>query len=329
MNVLEDLCKASGVSGNEDEVRNYLRGLCSYYNPTVDVMGNLLVSTGGKGKKILFAAHMDEVGLIISEIEDSGFLRFKTVGGIDTGVLIGKKVFIGAKKTVGIIGIRAVHLQGKNDEMNEESLYIDIGAENKEDAESVVSLGDYACFEHVFKKFGDNLLAAKALDNRAGCAIMAELLKRDGAYNLCFAFTAQEETGCRGAAAAADYFEPDLAVIIETTICADTYPTESHKTPTSVGKGPVITFLDRTSVPDRDVMNSLIEMANMQNIPWQFKKTNMGGTDAGSVSRALDGIPTAVVALPCRNLHSPVTVISMNDFMNLFRLLDLWIKDLG
>ena len=328
--MLEQLCAASGVSGGEDEIRELIFDKCSYYSPMVDVMGNLLVSSKGKGKKILLAAHMDEVGLIISAIEDNGFLRFKTVGGIDIGTLIGKKVFIGKKKIPGIIGIKAIHLQKKDEEApKEEDLYIDIGSDGREDAEKIVSLGDYVTFEPVFAHFGDNLLAAKALDDRAGCAILLEMLKRNGNKNLCLAFTAQEEVGCRGAQAAGEYFRPDIAIVVETTICNDSYPAKPHETPTKVGRGPVITFMDGSSVVDRQVMDSITDVAGMHKIPWQFKKTNLGGTDAGALSKAVEGIPTAIIAIPCRNLHSPATVISMDDYNNAVKLIDFWIKDIG
>ncbi len=328
--MLDKLCSAAGVSGGEDEVRDLILHDTKYHKPIVDIMGNVLVKTDGKGLKILLSAHMDEVGLIISGIEDNGFLRFKIVGGIDTGVIIGKKIYIGKKKTPGIIGIKAVHLQKKEEtELKEKDLYIDIGAESCEEAESIIELGDYCTFEPVFKEFGDGLLLAKALDDRAGCAIMCELLRRNGNRNLCLAFTAQEEVGCRGAESAAEYFKPDIAVIIETTICQDAYPAQRYQSPTYIGKGPVLTFMDRSSVPDRALMESIIEMADMHKIPWQYKKTNMGGTDAGVISRAAIGIPTAIVALPCRNLHSPSTVISLDDYANMIKLLDLWIKDVG
>lgn len=328
--MLEKLCAASGVSGGEGEVRELIVETCKYYEPTVDVMGNVLVSSKGKGKKILLAAHMDEVGLIVSAIEDNGFLRFKTVGGIDTGVLIGKKVFVGKKKIPGIIGIKAIHLQKKDEEAPKaDELYIDIGADGKEEVESIISLGDYITFEPVFTHFGDSLLAAKALDDRAGCAILLEMLKRNGNKNLCLAFTAQEEVGCRGARAAAEFFRPDIAIVVETTICNDAYPSKPHETPTKVGNGPVVTFMDGSAAVDREVMNSICEVADMHKIPWQFKKTNLGGTDAGALSKAVEGIPTAIVAIPCRNLHSPATVISVEDYNNAVKLIDMWIKDIG
>ena len=328
--MLEMLCAASGVSGNEDEVRNLISDKCSYYQPMVDTMGNLLVSTKGKGKKILLAAHMDEVGLIISGIEDNGFLRFKPVGGIDTGVLIGKKVFVGDKKIPGIIGIKAIHLQKKDEEAPKaEDLYIDIGADGREDAENVINLGDYVTFEPVFVNFGDNLVAAKALDDRAGCAILLEMLKRNGNKNLCLVFTAQEEVGCRGGLAAGEYFRPDIAIVVETTFSNDAHPSDPMESPTKIGNGPVLAFMDGRSVIDRQIIDSLIEVADMHKIPWQFKKTNLGGTDAGALSKAANGIPTAVIAISCRNLHSPASVMSMDDYNNALKLIDLWIKDIG
>ncbi len=330
MDMLKDLCAASGVSGGEDEIREVIKNKLAGFDTYVDAMGNLLTESGGRGKRIMFAAHMDEVGLIISGIDDNGFLRFKTVGGINTAVLTGKKVYIGENKVPGIIGFRAVHLQEKDErdrELLDKNLYIDIGATTREEAEVAVNLGDYAVFDFRFMEFGDRLFCAKALDDRAGCAIMLDILGKHKSKNLCMAFTAQEETGTRGAQAAAEYFKPDIAVVIETTICADTFPVPAHMSATFLGAGPVVTFMDRTSTPDREVMDSIIETAKKHNIPWQFKRTTMGGTDAGVISRAAEGVPTAIIALPCRNLHSPSTVISLDDYENTAKLLGKWLDE--
>ncbi|MBR5218924.1 MAG: M42 family metallopeptidase [Clostridia bacterium] len=329
MKLLRELCAASGVSGAEAEIRNLIASKTAEFDRYVDSMGNLIVSTGGRGEKIMLAAHMDEVGLLISKIDDNGFLRFKTVGGIDAAVLAGKKVFIGPDKVVGIIGIRAVHLQKKEEResgVELKELYIDIGALSKEEAESAVKVGDYASFEPHFTEFGDRLVTAKALDDRAGCAIVIELLKRCRHKNICAVFTTQEEVGLRGAGVAAERVAPDMAVVVESTICTDLYPTEDYSAVTYLGKGPVIPFADGSATPDRSVMSSIILTAKNKNIPWQYKKTTAGGTDAGSISRSVNGIPTAVVALPCRNLHSPMTVISRDDYENMLKLLEEWLK---
>ena len=326
--LLKKLTSLPGVSGCEDSVRKFIASHFDKENTHIDCMGNLLVGSRGEGKKIMLAAHMDEVGLIISEICDNGFLKFKTVGGVSAEVLTGKRVLIGDTPVPGIIGVRAVHLQKKEERetpLLEKQLYIDIGAENKEEAQKMVSLGECAVFDTPFTPFGSNLVCAKALDDRAGCAIMLEIAKMQSDKNLCFAFTTQEEVGCRGARAAAEYLKPDIALIIESTICTDFHKTKPHQEITTMGQGPVITFYDRAAIPDRGVMDSLVNAAKEHGIPWQYKRTTMGGTDAGAISRSGEGIPTAVIALPCRNLHSPSTVISLDDYENAIKLIKEWV----
>ncbi len=329
--LLKELCGASGVSGDEWEIRDVIASHLKGCEVVVDAMGNLLATRrGGKGRKILLAAHMDEVGLIISGIDDNGFLRFKTIGGINTDVLLGKKVYIGQKKVPGIVGICAVHLQSKTqraEAVEEKDMYIDIGALSREEAESAVSLGDTAVFPPHFEEFGDNLIDARAIDDRAGCAVLINLLKKQyDDIHLCCAFTAQEEVGTRGAQAAAEYFRPDLAVVVESTFCSDIFPTDYTGHITTLGKGPALTFMDRTATPDKALVSSLSLTAKLHKIPWQYKRTAGGGTDAGVISRAVEGVPTAILALPCRNLHSPSCVISKDDYENLEKLLDVWLK---
>lgn len=328
--LLKELCAASGVSGDETEIRNLIASHIKDCDMHVDAMGNLLATRPGKGLKIMFAAHMDEVGLIISGIEENGFLRFKTVGGINSDVMLGKKVYIGRHKVPGIIGVRAVHLQSKSQRegvIDEEDMYIDIGAIDKQDAEQIVNLGDTAVFPPHFHEFGDNLIDARAIDDRAGCAVLIKLLQnRYENVQVCCAFTAQEEVGTRGAQAAAEYFKPDIAIVVESTFCSDIFPTEAHSQVTKLGAGPAITFMDRVATPDKMIISSLTLTAKTHNIPWQYKRTAGGGTDAGVISRAVEGIPTAIVALPCRNLHSPCCVIAKDDYNDMWRLLDAWLK---
>ncbi|MBQ7037403.1 MAG: M20/M25/M40 family metallo-hydrolase [Clostridia bacterium] len=328
--LLKDLCERSGVSGDEKEIRDFIKSQISGCACLEDTMGNLLVSKGGKGKRILLAAHMDEVGLMISGIEDNGFLRFKTVGGINSDVLLGKKVYIGKDKVSGIIGVCAVHLQSKaqrEETIKEENMYIDIGALDREEAEKVVMLGDTAVFPPHYEEFGDGLIDAKAIDDRAGCAVILRLLKNTyPGIELVCAFTAQEEVGTRGAQAAAEYFRPDYAVVVESTFCSDIFPTEPHLHVTTLGKGPAVTFMDRVATPDRALISSITLAAKENDIPWQQKRTAGGGTDAGVIMRAVEGIPTAILALPCRNLHSPSLVIAKDDYESLYRLLDVWLR---
>ncbi len=328
--LLKELCTRAGVSGDEYEIRDFIKSSLRDCDCHEDTMGNLLVSRGGKGKKILLAAHMDEVGLIISSIEDNGFLRFKTVGGINTDVLLGKKVYIGKEKVPGIVGACAVHLQSKTqreEAVKEENMYIDIGAIDREDAEAAVTLGDTAVFSPYYEEFGDGLICARAIDDRAGCAVLMRLLQnRYEGIELVCAFTAQEEVGTRGAQAAAEFFRPDFAVVVESTFCSDIFPTDPALHVTTLGAGPAVTFMDRVATPDRMLVSSLTLTAKTHEIPWQHKRTCGGGTDAGVISRAVEGIPTAILALPCRNLHSPSCVIAKDDYENLYRLLDTWLK---
>lgn len=332
--LLTELCTAAGVSGDEGEIRDLIKSSLRDCETHTDAMGNLLARRkNASGKRILFAAHMDEVGLIISAIEDNGFLRFKTVGGINTDVLAGKKVYVGKTKAAGIIGIKALHLQNKSQRegaIAEEELYIDIGACDKKEAEAIVSLGDTASFSPNFYTFGDGLIASKAIDDRAGCAVLIRALhKTYPGIDLCCAFTAQEEVGTRGAQAAAEFFRPELAVVVESTFCSDIFPTEPGDHVTTLGKGPAITFMDRVATPDKALISSLTLAAKTHGIPWQKKRTTGGGTDAGVISRAVEGIPTAIIALPCRNLHSPSCVIAEIDYENMWNLLDTWLQEVA
>ncbi len=329
MMLLKNLCDASGVSGHEEEVRALIAASLPDCETHVDIMGNLLCEKRGNGPKILFAAHMDEVGLLISGVDENGFLQFKIVGGINTDVLLGKKVYIGEKKIPGIVGVCAVHLQKKEARKSAvlpEDMYIDIGAANREEALSVVSLGDFAVFPPNFTQFGDNLVEAKAIDDRAGCALMIRLLHEKYDAHICCAFTAQEEVGTRGAQAAAEFFRPEYAVILESTFCSDIFPTEPQDFVTTLGKGIALPFMDRTSTPDKYLVSSLVLTAQTHNIPYQRKRSGRGGTDAGVISRAVEGIPTAILALPCRNLHSPSSVLCLDDYENTWKLLDAWLR---
>ena len=206
LNTLKELCLLNGVSGDEDEVRRYLvsrvKSRATHFH--ADAIGNLIVFKKGKkstGNRLMLAAHMDEVGIIATRITEDGFLKFDFVGGVDRRVAIGKPVVIGEKKVPGVIGLKAVHLVSREERKKApktESLYIDIGAKDKESAEQLVELGDYGAFVCQPEEFGDGLFKARAIDDRVGCAIMLKLLEEDLPLDVTFAFTAQEEVGTRG-----------------------------------------------------------------------------------------------------------------------------------
>lgn len=319
--LLKELCELHGVSGDEGRIRERLIQEIKPYADriTVDRMGNMIAYKAGTSaeKKVLLCAHMDEVGLIISSITESGYLKFKTVGGIDARVLVGKRVAVGPERLAGVISLKAIHLQTKEERtaaVKEKMLYIDISAKDKADAERAVSLGDYAAFDTQFSEFGEGLYKAKALDDRCGCAILADLIKEPCAYDTYFCFTVQEEVGCRGAQIVANRIGADLALILEATTCGDVSGAPEHLAVTTIGGGAAFSTLDRGSYSDPALTKKLYAMAQEAGVSVQYKRTTMGGNDARAVQTAVGGCRTCAVSVPCRYLHSPVSVIAKADY---------------
>lgn len=328
--LLKELCNFCAPSGCEDEVRDFILKNITADEVTVDIMGNIIAHKKGSGKKIMVAAHMDEVGFIVSGFTDEGFVKFKTVGGIMTTVLVSKRVILGKNKINGIISAKAVHLQKREERekmlpMNE--LYIDIGAKDKTEAESKLSLGDYGTFAGEYTEFGDGCVKSKALDDRVGCAAMLELMKHDYKNDMYFVFTVQEEMG-GGAVIAANRIKPDIALVLEGTTCSDVYGTKPHQTVNILGNGVSMTAMDSSAVSDKELFGMIKTVAERENIPLQFKRTRNGGTDAGDIQRSGAGVKTAVLAVPCRYIHSPVSVISKKDYESMKRLALAVLKEL-
>lgn len=304
-------------SGFEDEMRRLILEKTEGMERVVDNMGNVIVHKAGKGKRVLISAHMDEVGFIISKITDSGALRFKTVGGIETTVMAGKRVIIGKNHIKGIIGSKAVHLQSASERdamLKVTDLIIDIGAKDKAAAEKLVKVGDYGTFDGECVEFGDNLVKSRGLDDKVGCAVLLELLKEDTSLDLYASFTVQEEVGLRGSMIAANRVKPEAALIFEGTTCSDVFPTPEHMTVTKLHGGAALTAMDRAAIPDRELFELIVKCAEDEGIPYQIKRTTMGGTDAGSIQRSGSGVRTAVISTPCRYIHSPISVMCKNDF---------------
>ena len=315
--LLMEMLKTNSPSGCEDEMRELILKEVADMEHFVDSMGNVIVHKPGCGKRVLISAHMDEVGFIVSKITESGGIKFKTVGGIETTVLLGKKVVIGKDKVPGITGIKAIHLQsgGERDNMaSVNDIVIDIGAKDKASAEKKVKVGDYGTFESEAVEFGENLLKCKGLDDKVGCAALLELLKVETDLDLYAAFTTQEEVGCRGSIIAANYVKPDYTIVFEGTTCSDVFPTPDEKTVTRLGGGCALTAMDRAAVADRQMLELAKKAAAENNIPYQIKRTTMGGTDAGSIQRSGHGVKTVVISTPCRYIHSPVCVMNKSDF---------------
>ncbi len=334
---LFELCRLSGISGDEDRVREYIREKAAPYADSMrtDALGNLIVFKKGAkstGNKLLIAAHMDEVGLIVTRITDDGFLKFDFVGGVDRRVAIGKPVVVGENNIPGIIGLKAIHLV-KRDEMRKtpktDALYIDIGAKNKEEALKLVQPGTYGCFVGDPEEFGDGLLKAKAIDDRVGCAIMLSLLKKDLPMDVTFAFTVQEEVGTRGAFGAAFSVTPEIGLVLETTTAANLPDVEPHRQVCAPGKGPVISYMDGATIYDRPLFEKLRDLAEANDIPWQTKEYIAGGNDARTIQRTKSGVRVAAMSAAVRYLHAPTSVGSMADFENMERLVMLFLNDLA
>lgn len=321
--LVKELVSLGAPSGFEDAVREFIKENAVADEIYTDSIGNLICHKKGKGKKIMVTAHMDEVGLIITEITDSGFLKFATLGGIETVVLCSKKVLIGNNKIPGIISAKAIHLQN-GDEVTSplkiKDLCIDIGAEDKESAKKIVNLGDYAVFDGEYTEFGNKLVKSKALDDRVGCAILLELMKENYENDIYFVFSVQEEVGLRGATVASYNIKPDLALVIEGTTCSDVYGSKPHNQVTNLGGGAVMTAMDRAAISDKDYYDFIMKTAEDKNIKLQIKRTGMGGTDAGAIQRSCGGVKTAVLAIPCRYIHSPVSVMNPDDGESVYML---------
>jgi len=337
LELVKKLCMLDGVSSFEDQGRYYIKKRVAPYADEIyeDVMGNLIVHKKGGIKpveRIMFAAHMDEVGLIIKSITDEGYLRFGTVGGIDTRVSIGKRVLIGEKHVPGVIGIKAVHLVGKEERKSVPKItdmYIDIGAKDKEDAQKVIEIGDYAIFDSDPVEFGDGFLKARAIDDRIGCAVMIRLIEQGPDIDAWYAFTVQEEVGTRGSGPAAFAVGPGIAIILEGTTAGDMPGTEPHRKVCSPGKGAVLPFMDNSAIYDRGVHSLLVKVAEDNGIMWQNKEYVSGGTDAGTVQRTLAGVKVGAISAAVRYIHSPSCVASIKDFEAIYNLASEFLKACG
>ena len=334
IDTLKTLCALPGVSSHEDAVREYIRQEIAPYARSirVDAIGNLIAEKKGErpGKhSLMLAAHMDEVGLMVHTITDDGYLKFSTVGGIDRRVLIGKRVLVGPKAVAGVIGLKAYHLTSAEEEKKVPKLkdfYIDIGAKDAEDAKAWVRPGDVAVFDSDVLTFGNGFLKAKAIDDRIGCAVMVELMKKDLPMDCTFVFTVQEEVGTRGAFGAAFSVKPDIALVLEGTTAADLPTTPARQRVCVPGKGPVVPYMDGGTVYDRELFRLLRSLAKEHGIPWQTKEYVSGGTDAGAIQRSREGVRVAAISAAVRYLHTPSSVAALEDFDNILMLAELFIS---
>lgn len=316
---LKKLCLLNGASGDEGAVREYIRSRINADEVSVDALGNLIVFKKGKKTpkhKIMFAAHMDEVGFMVTNIDDNGFLSFGEVGGINPAVVLGRAVRLESGAN-GVVGIKAVHQQSKDErsKMPEfREMYIDIGAVSREEAEKLAPLGSYAYFNSDFFEFGSGFIKGKAIDDRAGCLVMMDMINGAPEYDAWYAFTVQEEIGTRGAAAASFTVNPDIAFVLETTTACDIQGVTGGKRVCELGHGAVVSYMDNGTVYDRGLYDLAVRTAHDNNIPVQTKTLIAGGNDSRAIHISHGGVRTCAISVPCRYLHSPSCVIKNDDF---------------
>lgn len=314
MDILKKLVSVHGASGCESEAVKAIESEIKAYADEiyVDTLGNLIAHKKGNGKKIMFAAHADEIGIVVTYIEKNGFLRFSNVGGLYTKELLGRRVIF-KDGTVGVI-----YTEKDNKAMQMSKMYIDIGAESDEEAKKAVSVGDTAVFEGAYHRNGDKIIS-KALDNRAGCYVLIEAMKRVKSDNdLYFVFTSQEEVGLRGARCAAFSVEPDYAIAVDVTDTGDT--PEGEKSAVKLGNGACIKVMDRSVICDSEIRSKLIELAKSEEIPYQLEIMTDGGTDAGVIHLTRDGVKTGGISIPTRYIHSPSEMADVKDIEACIRL---------
>ena len=332
LELLKHLSLTFGPTGSEeyvaDEIVRQLEG--TDVEIIRDRMSNVFAIKRANAhpvQTVMLSAHMDEVGFIIKDIDGEGYIRFSCLGGIDSRVLCGRKVTFRGKDgdVSGVIASKAIHHQSAEERKNAtkaSDMYVDIGATSREDAESVLSKGDSGTFDSEFVIFGENdgYAKCKALDDRLGCVVMIEILRKLKAENvelpfdLVCAFTVREEIGISGATAAAHRFRPDYAIILETTAIADLPDVPKNSRVAEVGSGGVVSLMDRSTIYNRDFVDAAMKIAEENGIPAQIKRYVSGGNDAGHIHKTADGTRCLAISAPTRYLHSASCVISIKDF---------------
>jgi len=332
--LLEKLSNAPGVSGFEDEIRKIITDELKDHVDEIeaDSMGNIIAVKKGRenGKKIMLAAHMDEIGLMVRFIDKKGFVKFSKMGGINDQMLLNQEVIIHSKKgkILGVIGAKPPHRMKpaeKKKVLEYENMFIDIGASSREEAEELISIGDPVTIKHEFSNLRGNLVTGKAFDNRVGCYVLVEAMKRAKTNATIYGVgTVQEEVGLKGAKTSAFKINPDMAIALDVTISGDHPGIKFEDAPAKINKGPAIILTDasgRGIITHPMVKKLLIEAASEEEIPYQLEVSEGGTTDATAIHLTREGIPTGVLSVPTRYIHTPVEVASLEDIENTIKLL--------
>ncbi len=330
---LEKLCNVHGVTGREEQVASLMEKLLKTCTDEVkqDKLGNVIAIKKGKknAPKVMLAAHMDEIGLLVKTISKEGFLQFTKVGGIDDRILLAQSVIVLTEKGPlrGIIGSKPPHIQ-KEEERKRivpyDELFIDIGATSRDEAKKMgVKVGDTIAFDIKFARIGKNIVTGKALDDRIGCAVIIEALKRLE-KNECTIYavgTIQEEVGLRGAGTSAFSICPDIGIALDVTVAGDTPGIKEAEAPVVMRKGPALTVADSGMIVPAKVLRMLVETAEQNKIPYQLETGLPGSTDAARILLTREGVPSGVISVPTRYIHSPTSMLDLEDAEETVKLL--------
>ena len=311
VDLITKLCAVCGPSGCEDDIRAFITKEVTPLADEVrsDALGNLIVRKGpADGFRIMLSAHMDEIGLVVTNIDKEGFLRFNFVGGISPHVLLGQRV----RFTSGLVGSIGCEPVDDIKDVKPDRMYIDIGATSQAAAQQQVQLGDMCCYHHSLDQVGNRIIS-KALDDRVGCAILIATLRRLSTTPNCvyFVFSTQEEVGLRGARTAAYGVDPQMGIAVDVTTAGDT--PSAKPIPVELGKGAAIKVKDASLICAPAVRRLLVDAAKSHGIPYQMEVLPAGGTDAGAMQATRAGVPAGGVSIPTRYIHTPAEMVDLGD----------------
>ncbi|MBO7719239.1 MAG: M42 family metallopeptidase [Methanosphaera sp.] len=339
--LLKKLSEACGISGFEDDIREILKEELegSVDDMETDLMGNLITTHKGKDNKpsVMLASHMDEIGLMVSYIDEDGFLRFIKIGGINDQMLLNQKVYVKTEKgdIPGIIGSKPPHITSASEAkkiITYKNMFIDIGAKDRKQAEELVSIGDPIVFHTEFEECLNDLVMGKALDNRVGCAVMAQVMKEyDGDVTVYGVGTVQEEVGLKGAKTSAFKLNPDMAIALDVTIAGDHPGVKEEEAYIKAGKGAVISLTDasgRGLITHPMMKKLLVEAAEEAEIDYQVEVGDGGTTDATAIHLTREGIATATLSSGSRYIHTPISVVSLKDMDDTVKLIIAFLNKL-
>ena len=342
MELMRELSLAPGVSSGEGEIAKIfereLKDVVDKFE--IDSMGNFIATKKGEKKAptVMLEAHMDEIGLMVKYIDDNGYIKFSKIGGINDQMIMNQTVTIHSsigEPVIGVIGSKPPHVtkpEERNKVVSSEDMFVDIGAKDKEDAEKMVKIGDLMTFNALFEEFPNNIVMGKAIDNRAGCYVLIETIKRiDSRATVHIVGTVQEEVGLKGAKVAAFKLNPDLAIALDVTLSGDHPGIKPEEAPVVMGKGPAIILSDaggRGILTQKSVKDLLIKAGDENEINYQLEVSDGGTTDGSAIHLVREGIPTGVLSVPTRYIHTPVSLCSMDDVESTIQLITAAINSL-